>query len=116
MTRTLAGGVSSLNRASTSLRTLLTNVALCSRGCRVAVVLVFALLLQLPSSSSKFVNMTVQALEQFAEEGGFKFKKITPMPLEGDGTIRKKVSRLVNGHVIICRDPWSFLTFGLGGC
>ena len=68
---------------------------MCSLGCRVAVVLVFALLLQLPSSSSKFVNMTVQALEQFAEEGGFKFKKITPMPLEGDGTIRKKVSRFV---------------------
>lgn len=39
--------------------------------------------------------MTVQALEQFSGEGGFKFKKITPMALEGDGTIRKKVSRLV---------------------
>ncbi|RPD58648.1 hypothetical protein L226DRAFT_466538 [Lentinus tigrinus ALCF2SS1-7] len=50
----------------------------------------------LPSSSSKFVNMTVQALEQFADENGFKFKKITPMPLEGDGTIRKKVSRVYN--------------------
>lgn len=50
-------------------------------------------LLQLPSSSSKFVNMTKQALEQFAEENNFKFKKITEMPLEGDGTIRKKVSR-----------------------
>ena len=43
--------------------------------------------------------MTVQALEQFAEENGFKFKKITPMALEGDGTIRKKVSRCV---------PWSW--------
>ena len=56
--------------------------------------------MQLPSSSSKFVNMTVQALEQFAEENGFKFKKITPMALEGDGTIRKKVSRCVPW-------PWS---------
>ena len=37
--------------------------------------------------------MTAQALEQFAEENGFKFKKITRMPLEGDGTILKKVSR-----------------------
>ena len=37
--------------------------------------------------------MTTQALELFAEEHGFKFKKITQMPLEGDGTIRKKVSR-----------------------
>ncbi|EJF58899.1 hypothetical protein DICSQDRAFT_90018 [Dichomitus squalens LYAD-421 SS1] len=58
----------------------------------------------LPSSSSKFVNMTVQALEQFAEEGGFKFKKITPMPLEGDGTIRKKVSRVYN-HLLE-NDEW----------
>lgn len=49
--------------------------------------------MQLPSSSSKFVNMTTQALEQFAEENSFKFKKITRMALEGDGTIRKKVSR-----------------------
>ena len=40
--------------------------------------------------------MTVQALEQFADESGFKFKKITSMPLEGDGTIRKKVSRFVS--------------------
>ncbi|KAH9852870.1 hypothetical protein C2E23DRAFT_729846 [Lenzites betulinus] len=53
----------------------------------------------LPSSSSKFVNMTAQALEQFAEENGFKFKKITRMPLEGDGTIRKKVSKVYN-HLV----------------
>ncbi|KAI0632593.1 hypothetical protein C8Q77DRAFT_1058430 [Trametes polyzona] len=53
----------------------------------------------LPSSSSKFVNMTAQALEQFADEHGFKFKKITRMPLEGDGTIRKKVSRVYN-HLV----------------
>ncbi|OSC98323.1 hypothetical protein PYCCODRAFT_1375428 [Trametes coccinea BRFM310] len=53
----------------------------------------------LPSSSSKFVNMTAQALEQFAGEKGFKFKKITRMPLEGDGTIRKKVSRVYN-HLV----------------
>lgn len=39
--------------------------------------------------------MTAQALERFAEENGFKFKKITRMPLEGDGTIRKKVLRYV---------------------
>ncbi|KAI0820537.1 hypothetical protein BC628DRAFT_1330211 [Trametes gibbosa] len=53
----------------------------------------------LPSSSSKFVNMTAQALEQFADENGFKFKKITRMPLEGDGTIRKKVSKVYN-HLV----------------
>ncbi|OJT14551.1 hypothetical protein TRAPUB_8884 [Trametes pubescens] len=53
----------------------------------------------LPSSSSKFVDMTAQALERFAEENGFKFKKITRMPLEGDGTIRKKVLRVYK-HLI----------------
>ncbi|KAI0665516.1 hypothetical protein C8Q78DRAFT_986317 [Trametes maxima] len=53
----------------------------------------------LPSSSSKFVDMTSRALEQFAEENGFKFKKISRMPLEGDGTIRKKVSRVYN-HLV----------------
>ncbi|KAM5534128.1 hypothetical protein V8D89_012148 [Ganoderma adspersum] len=58
----------------------------------------------LPSSSSKFVGMTVQALEQFADESGFKFKKITPMPLEGDGTVRKKVSRVYN-HLLE-NDEW----------
>ncbi|KAI0655807.1 hypothetical protein C8Q70DRAFT_1081590 [Cubamyces menziesii] len=58
----------------------------------------------LPSPSSKFVNMTAQALEQFAEEHGFKFKKITRMPLEGDGTIRKKVSRVYN-H-LVNNDEW----------
>ncbi|KAI1787100.1 hypothetical protein LXA43DRAFT_975425 [Ganoderma leucocontextum] len=58
----------------------------------------------LPSSSSKFVNMTVQALEQYADEGGFKFKKVTPMALEGDGTIRKKVSRVYN-HLLE-NDEW----------
>ncbi|EIW57049.1 uncharacterized protein TRAVEDRAFT_151682 [Trametes versicolor FP-101664 SS1] len=53
----------------------------------------------LPSSSSKFVDMTAQALERFAEENSFKFKKITRMPLEGDGTIRKKVLRVYK-HLI----------------
>ncbi|KAI0820529.1 hypothetical protein BC628DRAFT_850987 [Trametes gibbosa] len=43
--------------------------------------------------------MTAQALEQFADENGFKFKKITRMPLEGDGTIRKKVSKVYN-HLV----------------
>ncbi|KAF7799191.1 hypothetical protein EIP86_010422 [Pleurotus ostreatoroseus] len=46
----------------------------------------------LPSSSSKFVNMTCAALERFEQEHGFKFKKVTGMALEGDGTIERKVS------------------------
>ncbi|KAH9914284.1 uncharacterized protein B0H18DRAFT_887247 [Fomitopsis serialis] len=48
----------------------------------------------LPSSSTKFVDMTCQALDQFEQEHGFKFKKITRVPLEGDGTIERKVSKV----------------------
>ena len=39
--------------------------------------------------------MMCQALEQFEQEHGFKFKKITRVPLEGDGTIERKVSKYV---------------------
>ncbi|PCH42800.1 hypothetical protein WOLCODRAFT_138070 [Wolfiporia cocos MD-104 SS10] len=48
----------------------------------------------LPSSSTKFVDMTCQALAQFEEEHGFRFKKITRIPLEGDGPIEMKISKL----------------------
>ncbi|OCH86243.1 hypothetical protein OBBRIDRAFT_890611 [Obba rivulosa] len=57
----------------------------------------------LPSSSSKFVNMTVQALEQFEQEHGFKFKQITKIPLEGDGTIERKVAK-VHDHLLSDED------------
>lgn len=53
----------------------------------------FTFAVQLPSSSSKFVNMTCTALEQFEEEHHFKFKKITKIALEGDGTIERKVDK-----------------------
>ncbi|KAI0640859.1 hypothetical protein C8Q79DRAFT_1003960 [Trametes meyenii] len=84
------------------------NPYMLSGGCRVVVIGVAGwspgavtrtLAGGLPSSSSKFVDMTSRALEQFAEENGFKFKKISRMPLEGDGTIRKKVSRVYN-HLV----------------
>lgn len=39
--------------------------------------------------------MTCQALEKFQDAHGFKFKKITKIPLEGDGMISRKVDRLV---------------------
>ncbi|KAL6307306.1 hypothetical protein BKA93DRAFT_837746 [Sparassis latifolia] len=58
----------------------------------------------LPSSSTKFVNMTCQALERFEQQHGFKFKKITKMPLEGDGTIERKVSK-VHQH-LLSNDEW----------
>jgi len=57
----------------------------------------------LPSSSTKFVNMTCSALEKFEEEHGVKFKKITKIPLEGDGTIPRKVSR-VHAHLFENKD------------
>jgi len=43
--------------------------------------------------------MTVAALEQFEEEHEVKFKKITKIPLEGDGTIAKKMSK-VHAHLL----------------
>ncbi|GJE96161.1 hypothetical protein PsYK624_123540 [Phanerochaete sordida] len=58
----------------------------------------------LPSSSSKFVNMTCAALEQFEEAHGFRFQKITKMPLEGDGTIERKVAK-VHEH-LLSNDEW----------
>ncbi|THG95454.1 hypothetical protein EW026_g6205 [Hermanssonia centrifuga] len=53
----------------------------------------------LPSSSSKFVDMSCSALEKFEEDHGFKFKKITKIPLEGDGTIERKVAK-VHTHLL----------------
>ncbi|KAG6872506.1 hypothetical protein C0995_009262 [Termitomyces sp. Mi166 len=38
-------------------------------------------------TSSKFVNMMVQALEEFQEANAVKLEKITKVPLEGEGTI-----------------------------
>ncbi|KAF9649139.1 hypothetical protein BDM02DRAFT_3155438 [Thelephora ganbajun] len=48
----------------------------------------------LPSSSAKFVNMTCDALASFEEEHGVKFAKVTKIPLEGDGTISRKVEKV----------------------
>lgn len=39
--------------------------------------------------------MTCAALEKFEEDHGVKFKKITKIPLEGDGTIERKVAKSV---------------------
>ena len=46
-------------------------------------------------TSSKFANMTEQALLEFEAEYGVKFDKITKVPLEGDGTIERRVDRCV---------------------
>ena len=51
--------------------------------------------MQLPSSSTKFVNMTCGALESFEEEYGVKFAKVTKIALEGDGPVSRKVEQCV---------------------
>ncbi|EIM84487.1 uncharacterized protein STEHIDRAFT_123267 [Stereum hirsutum FP-91666 SS1] len=45
-------------------------------------------------TSIKFASMMVQALEEFQEHHGVKFDKVTQMPLEGEGTISKRVDKL----------------------
>ena len=40
--------------------------------------------------------MTEQALHEFEDEHGVKFDKITKVPLEGDGTIERRVERCVS--------------------
>ena len=44
-------------------------------------------------TSPKFVNMTVQALQEFEDTHGVKLEKITKVPLEGDGTIEHRVDK-----------------------
>lgn len=46
-------------------------------------------------TSPKFVNMTIQALEEFEEEFGVKFEKVTGIALEGEGTIDGRVLKCV---------------------
>lgn len=47
-------------------------------------------------TSIKFASMMVQALEEFQEHHGVKFDKVTQMPLEGEGTISKRVDKCVS--------------------
>ena len=44
-------------------------------------------------TSSKFVNMMVQALEEFQAEHGIKLEKVTKIPLEGEGMIKRRVDK-----------------------
>ncbi|CAL1697489.1 unnamed protein product [Somion occarium] len=53
----------------------------------------------LPSSSGKFVDMTCSALERFEQQHDIRFQKITKIPLEGDGTIARKVTK-VHAHLL----------------
>lgn len=47
-------------------------------------------------TSIKFASMMVQALDEFQERHGVKFDKVTQMPLEGEGTISKRVDKCVS--------------------
>lgn len=44
-------------------------------------------------TSGKFVDMMLQALDDFQDKHDVRFKKITKIPLEGEGTINKRVDR-----------------------
>lgn len=44
-------------------------------------------------TSAKFVSMMCQALEEFQIKHGVKLDKITQIPLEGEGTINKRVDK-----------------------
>jgi hypothetical protein len=48
-------------------------------------------------TSSKFVTMMCRALEAFQEQHKVRFKKVTQIPLEGEGTINKRVEKWVYG-------------------
>ncbi|KAI0295125.1 hypothetical protein B0F90DRAFT_1820697 [Multifurca ochricompacta] len=47
-------------------------------------------------TSGKFVTMMCQALEVFQEQNRVQFEKVTQIPLEGEGTISKRVEKLYN--------------------
>ncbi|KAI9507304.1 hypothetical protein F5148DRAFT_981590 [Russula earlei] len=45
-------------------------------------------------TSNKFVSMMCQALDVFQERHGLRIEKVTQIPLEGEGTISKRVEKL----------------------
>jgi hypothetical protein len=45
-------------------------------------------------TSSKFVSMMVEALDAFQEAHNVSFKKVTKIPLEGEGTINRRLDKL----------------------
>jgi hypothetical protein len=47
-------------------------------------------------TSNKFVTMMCQALDVFQEQHKVRFEKVTQIPLEGEGTISKRVERCVH--------------------
>ena len=47
--------------------------------------------------------MTERALQQFEDEHGVKWEKIAKIPLEGDGTIDKRMERYAQLCVVTLR-------------
>lgn len=45
-------------------------------------------------TSTKLANMMVEALDAFQEAHGVKFKKVSNIPLEGEGTINRRLDKL----------------------
>ncbi|PFH48803.1 hypothetical protein AMATHDRAFT_149104 [Amanita thiersii Skay4041] len=84
------------------------------RGCRKVVVIgvhgwfpgaVMRTVLGEPTgTSSKFVNMMTQALEDFQTEHGVKLEKVTKIPLEGEGTIKRRVEKLYTN--LLANQEW----------
>lgn len=52
--------------------------------------------LQPTGTSSKFVTMMCQALESFQEQHKVRLERVTQIPLEGEGTISKRVEKCVH--------------------
>jgi hypothetical protein len=57
-------------------------------------------LVQPTGTSSKFVNGIAEALDLFQEEHKVRLEKVTKIPLEGEGTINRRVER----YVVTCLD------------
>ncbi|KAJ3756772.1 hypothetical protein EV360DRAFT_47409 [Lentinula raphanica] len=55
-------------------------------------------------TSPKFVNMMEQALEEFQSTHGVKFDKVTKIPLEGEGTIDRRVEKLYSN--LLSNESW----------
>lgn len=56
-------------------------------------------------TSNKLVTMMCQALEAFQEQHGVEFEKVTQIPLEGEGTISKRVDKCVHTRTTLSRLP-----------
>ncbi|KAJ8690909.1 hypothetical protein PTI98_012305 [Pleurotus ostreatus] len=84
------------------------------RGCRKVVVIgihgwfpgaVMRTMLGEPTgTSSKFVNMMLQALDEFQSQNDVTLEKVTKIPLEGEGTIDRRVEKLYT--TLMANEEW----------